>query len=131
MLEAIDMPEWAVAHLQRCIEVFGLEQWHIKLEFRDKPNDSDDADGAAFTNSRYFHAIVQLRRGVTEERGKEVIIHEALHIAFGRLDQAMQRIKEIIPVKLQSHADEIYTDALEQSVETMTRALYNHFKGKL
>ena len=130
MLDATDMPDWAVERLQRCIEVFGLSQWYISLDWADKPGGDDSMLAVTYIDARYRNANIELQRGTTEEKGKKALIHEALHVAFGPMEQAIIRIKEVVPSKLQKHAEELYNDALEQSIEGLARAMSAHFEAE-
>jgi len=122
-------PEWAQQYFDDCRELLGIgEDWHLFFSVADSPGDYTEADGHCLLNTRYWKAEIQMRRGLLEERGREVIMHELLHVALAPLDLAADRIRELLKEKHQEHADELYCDAQEQVIERLTRALQRSAK---
>lgn len=105
-------------------------EWNLWLRVADTPDNSDEADGCVALTPRYLMATITIRRGLSEERGREVIMHELLHVALARLNQTAHRLVDMVPETQREHALELYTDAEEATIETITRALQRGVKLK-
>ena len=110
-------------------DLFGLSHWEININIRDHIGDVEGprrgvVSGECVADAAYFHATINLLPTATQDS----LRHEFIHIALARIDLAVQRIIELLPEDLQAHAQNIYSDALEQDVESMSRSLGNAIK---
>jgi hypothetical protein len=123
-------PKWIDDHLESLRDLFWLNQWQIAAEYVDNPAGDLEhgSDGNVTLETRYLTATIQLRRGITQERAKHVLMHEMVHVALARIAQATERISQLLPEELRQHAYELYTDAEEETVERMARALASQIK---
>lgn len=125
-------PAWAAAYFQDCRELLGIgADWQLWLAFVNNPSaeadgsddDANEADGVCSLETRYLKATIRIRRGLSEERTRYVIMHELLHVALAPLSLTAERMRDLIPFKLWTHVLQLYTDAEEQTIERLTRAL--------
>lgn len=114
----------AAAYLHDLVDLFGLGEWRIWLHWADAPGGDAEADAISDINVRYLRATITVRRDLSDlERLRSVLMHEALHIVLASLDRAAQHIATLVPEALHGHATALYTDAEEQTIERLTRAL--------
>jgi hypothetical protein len=123
--EPLLAPEVA-AYAEACRTVFGLAEWDIWLCEHDSPGEDDTTAGYCELETRYLRATITIRRGLRPARVRSVIFHEMLHVALAFLAQAVEYIQELVPEKLRPRAERWYTDAEEQTIERLTRALRPH-----
>jgi len=114
----------AIAYFQDCRRLLGIsDTWHLWLEVADAPYGNEEADGAADLEARYLKGTIIYRRNLTDARRPFVLMHEAFHVVFAPLQLAHDRVVELLPEALQTHARELLCDAEEQIIEQLTRAL--------
>lgn len=122
------LPEWATAYAQECRVLFGLDRWQITVCGVVAPGDDLDNKGMAIVNTRYLSARIEIMHTLEPDEMRHTIMHELLHVAFAPMAQAHFRIEEVIPKKLRRHAEALYNDGLEQTIEGLTRALQQQIK---
>jgi hypothetical protein len=118
-------PDWITDYATSVRDLLGLGEWRIFLKMTDSPGDDDDHDGATYLDTRYLKATIQLVRdwGGDDAKMRRIIMHEHLHVALAHLDQAADRIIDLVPETLKSHAQQLYRDAEEQTIERLVRSL--------
>lgn len=105
-------------------DLLGIDRgWRLWLREADHPGNNENADGQCELETRYLKATITIRRGLSAEREREVLLHELMHVALAPLDLANDRILELVPEAFREHATELYVDAEEQVIERVTRAL--------
>jgi len=134
-------PDWAAEYFNDCRSLLGIDDaWDLWLLFvanpradadgdGDEDTDADnDADGICCQESRYLKATIRVKRGLSQQRTRSVIMHELLHVAFAPLVLAAERTRDLIPDRLRIHAYQLHIDAEEQVIERLTRALQRGVK---
>lgn len=122
------VPEWAEAYAQELRDLFGLGDWNIYPRQEDRPNGAADSDGCAIPDVRYLTASIILRRGLAETRGRHVLMHEMLHIVLAPLRRQIELLIQQLPEDQQDYALTLCSDAEEQIIERLTRAMQQHIK---
>ena len=102
-----------------------LAEWRCWLRVADDPGGNEGADGMASQEPRYRKATITIRRGLSEQREREVIAHELAHILLGTVDQALNRIIDLVPEHQHEHAQELYSDGIEPVCERLAFAVLN------
>lgn len=129
-----DLPDWLTAYVCDVRDLLGLGEWDITVRLADEVGEAGAGqmvNGEAEVHARYRNARITLRRGLLEEEREDVkhtVFHELLHVALGPASQAVDRICELVPARLQGHAIELWFDGSEQAVELLTRALRKGIK---
>ena len=135
-------PDWAAEYFNDCRSLLGIgDDWHLWLRFVANPRaDADgddageamdmdnDADGICCQEPRYLKATIRVKRGLSQQRTRSVIMHELFHVAFAPLVLASERTRDLIPDRLRIHAYQLHADAEEQVIERLTRALQRGVK---
>lgn len=129
-----DVSEWMTMHAAWCVRLFGLEAWEIYLSLSDDPGGHHakigQRVGAAKFETRYLNAKIELWEGLTEDQGKEAITHELGHILLGRIAQNHERLVKLLPSKLRKTAQALYSDAEEETLQRLTRAIHDTIKDE-
>lgn len=123
-----DLPDWLTAYAQDCRVLFGLEAWDIVVKLVKAPDNDLEKEGHASINIRYLTAKIELNESMPDEGFRAILMHEMLHVALAPIEQAHLRIRELVRPRLQEHADELFADGLEQTIERMTRAMQREIK---
>jgi len=128
-------PDWADEYFNDCRSLLGIDDaWDLWLLFVANPRadedvDADnDADGVCRMEPRYLKATIRVRRGLSQQRTRSVIMHELFHVALAPLVLAAERTRDLIPDRLRIHAYQLHVDAEEQVIERLTRALQRGVK---
>lgn len=127
------VPDWVGAYAQDVRQLLGIgDDWHIWIDVVDRPDDSDEADGCCDLDANYLKAKIEIRYGIdTKERVKAVVMHELMHVALAPISLAFDRTLDFMPKqKLNVHVRMLMSDATEQTIERMTRALQTNIKQK-
>lgn len=118
-------PTWITDYATSVRDLLGLGEWRIFVKMADSPGGDDAHDGATFLDTRYLKATIQLVRdwGSDDAKMRRIITHEHLHIALAHLDLAADRIIDLVPEELKHHAQELFRDSEEQTIERLVRSL--------
>lgn len=129
---ADDVPEWIRAYACDVRDLFGLSEWKLWVELSDTPGGKSHIDGNCNLDTRYLKAVISVRRGLTsKERIQAVVMHEMGHVLLARIDQCMDRLMDMIPDEQRVHAQQLYADAEESTLERLTRALQVGIQSKV
>jgi hypothetical protein len=126
-----DLPEWLTDYTQDCRKLFGLDEWQIAVKFSETPPEYRDAVrwyGDAMHDPCSLTATIRLHFDATDEEQRDTLMHEMLHLALSLLNLANARIVELLPERLQDHANTLFSNALEQAIVRLTRALQREIK---
>lgn len=120
-----DVPDWIAAYARDVRRLLGVgDDWHIWLDLVDRPDGDEDTDGCTHLEERYLKARIALRKGIeSDDRMRAVIMHELLHCALAPIDLSFDRVFDLVPNRLRTHAILLKQDAFEQAIERLTRAL--------
>lgn len=123
------LPEWLEQYIQDTRTLFGIgDDWHIVVQIVPAPGDDHTREGHCELNMRYRTAKIYLNSAMTEDGLKHTAMHELLHVAFAPLELSQLRVLDLVPEELRGHAQELFADGIEQSVEGLTRALQRTVK---
>ena len=100
----------------------GLHDWRIWLYESDIPGHCDKAEGFTVLEPRYRKATITIKRNLKEVREREVVAHELAHVLFSSMDQAVDRITDLMTEREKIHAGELYSDVLEPLCEKISTA---------
>lgn len=118
-----DLPEWLTPDVQALPKRLGVDDWHIEITMTDKPGGAKSKEGEARTRARYLTAFLEINSGMDDEGLRNTLLHEHLHVAFAQMDRTVDLIIAMLPKKLRKHAEELYTDANEQTVMRLVTGL--------
>lgn len=127
-------PEWAQEYFNDVRNLLGIgREWELWFKLSDVPGGFEEADGHCNYDARYLKATISIRRDLVDnsERARYVIMHELLHIVLARFDLACDRLTDFVPEAQKEHAAELVLDAMEQTIESLTRALQRELKPPL
>jgi hypothetical protein len=127
----VEIPAWLEAYAQECRVLFGLEVWDIVVRLVDRPGEEDGNEGHVTVNTRYLAATIELDRAKADDQAqmRRVVMHEMLHVAFAPISRAYLRTMDLLPKKaLRRHAEQLYEDGIEETIERLTRALQKEIK---
>lgn len=127
-LEGDNLPPWLLAYAIEVRDLFGLGDWYINVKLVRAPNDELENEGHARINMRYLSAHIELCESIPKDGLRHTLMHELLHVAFGPLELAHSRMRELAKEKHRDHLDELFHDGLEQTIERLTRALSRTIK---
>lgn len=129
MTEQSQIPVWAEAYAQECRDLFGLGEWDIHLRLHDSPGTNGTSDGCVDLETRYLTATITLRRGLSEERGRVVIMHELLHVVLAHLTHlAEEAIKQLADDVTAGLLLPLLRDIEEQTIVRLVKSLQSHIK---
>lgn len=124
MLYEDDVSEWIRDYACDVRDLFGLSEWRLWLKLADTPSGKEYTDGSTELSTRYLKATITIRRALEDDdRIRHVVMHEMTHVLLGYIDQCVNRLIDMVPDEQREHALELYTDAEEQTIERLTRAL--------
>jgi hypothetical protein len=130
----LDRPAWLDAFVERARRDLGIDHWLLYVDMADIPNPHDpEADGSLSINHRYLYATMTLRATKMAEDtpgGRELILHELLHLAMAAPDHAVEQIVNIFIPKIphRQSAMQLHIDAVEPCVTALARALAGFYK---
>ena len=122
------MPAWAETYAQECRDLFGLGEWDIRLRLHDSPGTNGKSDGCVDLETRYLTATIQMRRGLSEQRGRVVILHELLHVVLAHLTHIAEEAIGQLPEPARAMALTFLRDAEEQTIVRLVKSLQTHIK---
>jgi hypothetical protein len=109
-------------------DLLGLDRWDISIVWHDAPPNDDGEmglwHGDCLHSQRTMTAQIRLRKELPAREARRAIFHELLHVRLGLMQQAAERMVELLPDGLRPHAWTLFEDALERTVEELTRALH-------
>ena len=118
-----NFPDWLQAFADRASALLGLDKWPITYAMSRAPAGDVEREGHSIVNVRYLTAHIELNNSMTPDGLRSTLLHELLHVALAPIEQSHLRVVELTPKKLRKHADELFSDGIEQTVEQLTRAL--------
>lgn len=118
-----NLPDWLQAFADRAVVLLGLDAWPIRMRLVRAPGGDPEREGQSVVNTRYLTAQIEINEIMTREGLQSTLLHELLHVALAPIEQSHLRVVELTPRKLRKHADELFSDGIEQTVEQLTRAL--------
>lgn len=123
-----ELPPELRSHLERWSQILGLTEWEIGVHLVKRPGRRKTTTGLTQLRPEYLRASVRLMRRRTADQQRATAVHELLHVALGHLWQTVVRITEQLPADQQGHALARYSDAEEQTIERLRRALQAHLE---
>lgn len=126
-----EAPQWAVERTQFWAGVLNLQEWNIHLFASYCPGDTPGCDGVTHQQPNINRADITLHAGLEDnEYGEQVILHELLHVAHARIDQAVNcAILPEVPAAAQDLADECYRQRIESYTHHLACALVAWRRG--
>ena len=118
-----NLPDWLQAFADRAVVLLALDKWPMKIRLVRAPGGDPEREGHSIVNTRYLTAQIEINEIMTREGLQSTLLHELLHVALAPIEQSHLRVIELTPRKLRKHADELFSDGIEQTVEQLTRAL--------
>lgn len=125
------LPDWLEQYIQDTRRLFGIgDDWYIVVKLVPAPDNDVSKEGYCELNIRYRTAKIYLNSAMEEDGLRHTSMHELLHVALAPLEINLLRVLDLVPEELRLHAQELFADGTEQSVETLTRALQRTIKPK-
>jgi hypothetical protein len=124
-----ELPSWLTEYAQDCRKLFGLDEWEICVKLVKHPGGDDvEREGHCALNYRYLTATIELNETMEEDGLRSTLMHEMLHIVLAPIEQAHDRITELVKKGLRRHVAELMDDGIEQTIERLRRALQREIK---
>lgn len=118
------VPDWVLDYAQDCRRLLGIDDgWRITFTMTDPPAGEQWA-GQTQYDTAYLNATVELAASLVDgAAGRQVILHELLHVAlaplYGAAEYAWRTAGSAEGLLLRS----VYNDAEENVIQRMSRAM--------
>lgn len=117
-----------ITWIERVCEALGLWEWQISVHMVDRPMEQ------AICGCINYHfvtktATISINRHLTGTELYKTLIHELCHLVFARIDNVVEeQIIKFLPER--ERYNQMYTDALEETVDCFSRTLYDTLLGE-